>query len=187
MAKEEGLPIYMVLPQKVLMDVVHFMPVTVIALLEIKGFGKAKVKKYGEDIISIISNYCHESNIEISQEQLGTKEELEKPKKPDTKKVSFDLFKDGKTLVEIAEERSMAVTTIEGHLAHFIGMGELDVHQFVTDEKIDQISAYFKKADNYNLGPAKAAFGEDVTYGELRSVLKHLEYNKIIKVKDEKQ
>jgi len=175
----------MVMPQKTLMDVIYFMPDTVSALLEIKGFGKKKVKKYGEEIISIIKEYCHENGIEISPEQLGStgntkdNDKPEKPKKPDTKLISFELFKAGKKVAEIAAERDMAVTTIESHLAHFIGTGELDVHQFVTDEKIALISNYFANTDTNNLGPAKAALGDEVSYRELRFVLKYMEYQKI--------
>jgi ATP-dependent exoDNAse (exonuclease V), alpha subunit - helicase superfamily I member len=183
-AEEEGLPIYMVMPQKTLMDVIHFMPASTSALEEIKGFGKKKVKKYGDEIIAIIKEYCHENDLEITPEQLKNKDKPEKPKKPDTKQVTFDLFKTGKSLTEIAEERSMAVSTIEGHLAHFVGTGELDVSQFVANDKISLISAYFTHTDNFNLGPAKAALGDDVSYGELRFVLKHLEFKKIIVIKD---
>lgn len=183
-AEEEGLPIYMVMPQKTLMDVIHFMPASALALQEIKGFGKKKVKKYGDEIIAIIKEYCHENDLEITPEQLKTSDEPEKPKKPDTKQVTFDLYKAGKTLAEIAEERSMAVSTIEGHLAHFVGTGELDVSQFVASDKISLISEYFANTDTYHLGPAKAALGDDVSYGELKLVLKHLEFKKVIVITD---
>jgi len=192
-ADKEELPLYMVLSQKTMTDLVHFMPVSLMGLLEIKGFGKKKVKKYGDEIISIIQDYCHESSIEISPEQLGiieetkTKDKSKKPKKPDTKLVSFELYRKGKTLAEIASEREMAVSTIESHLAHFVGTGELDVHQFVTDEKIALISNYFANTDTYNLGPAKAALGDEVSYGELKSVLKYLEFEKKIVIIDGEQ
>lgn len=183
-ADAEGLPIFMVMPQKTMMDVVHFMPQTPVALLQIKGFGKKKVKEYGAEVIAMIKNYCTGQGIEVSDEVSNadgiSEEELspEKQKKPDTKLVSFELFKAGKTMSEIAMERSMAVSTIEGHIAHFVGTGELDVRQFVTDEKITMIAAYFSKAENSNLSPAKAALGDDVSYGELKFVLKYMEFQK---------
>lgn len=183
-ADDEGLPIYMGMPQKTLMDVIHFMPQSMAALLEIKGFGKKKVKKYGAEIIEIITGYSEENIVEISEELLDTSGISEdepapvKQKKPDTKLVSFELFKAGKTLTEIASERSMAVSTVEGHIAHFVGTGDLDVHQFVAEDKIAIIAEYFADNNNLNLGPAKAALGEDFSYGDLRFVLKYLEYQK---------
>ena len=187
-ADEDDLPIYMVLPQKVVMDVIHFMPVTMQELLEIKGFGKKKVKKYGPEIIAIILDYCRENNIEVDVKRLEKGNALpepepkpEKPPKTDTKQVTFELFKSGKKIEEIAGERAMAVSTIEGHLAHFIGAGEIDVHQFVTQEKIAKISDYFLRTETYNLGPAKAELGDGVSYAELRFVLKYLEHEGKVK------
>ncbi len=183
-ADEEDLPLYMILPQKTLMDVIHYMPVSAAELLEIKGFGKKKVKSFGQEIIQIITEYCNENNIEISKERTERLEPIdesgkpEKPKKPDTKQTSFELFKAGKKVEEIATERDMALSTIEGHLAHFVGTGELDIHQFVSDEKITLISGYFARSEGYNLGPAKASLGDNVSWGELRFVLKYLEYER---------
>jgi hypothetical protein len=180
-AVEEDIPIYMVLPQKTMMDVIHFMPVSIVELLEIKGFGKKKAKKYGAEILSIIMGYCGENNLEIEGERLQPSKDWEeskseKPKKPDTKQASFELYRNGKTIKEIAGERGMAESTIEGHLAYYVGNGELDVHQFVPDEKIALISGYFAKSESLNLGPAKAALGDEVSYGEMRFVLKYLEH-----------
>jgi hypothetical protein len=56
-----------------------------------------------------------------------------KPKavKGQTQQESFLLFKQGKTIAEIAEMRGFAQTTIEGHLARYVTSGELDVHDFI--------------------------------------------------------
>ena len=69
----------------------------------------------------------------------------------------------------------MSVSTIEGHLAHFIGIGELDIHQLVTHEKFTAISEYFIENNTRSIGGAKTVLGDTVTFGELRYVLNHLE------------
>ncbi|MFA4853487.1 MAG: helix-turn-helix domain-containing protein, partial [Bacteroidales bacterium] len=96
--------------------------------------------------------------------------------KPDSKKLSFDLYKAGKTIEEIAQERSFVVSTIEGHLAHYVGTGELDIYSFITKENVNLISEYFTQNKTTSLGDAKAYFGNKVTYSELIFVFKYLEY-----------
>jgi hypothetical protein len=183
-ADELNLPFYMILPQKAMAELVNNLPVTLVGLLDIKGFGKKKVKAFGAEIIAIIKKYCKENAVEVSEtepsadehEGLNDSEDSEKPKKPDTKLQSCHLFTEGKSVEEIASLRGMAVSTIEGHLAHFIGTGELDITKFVTPEKLEIITDYFSTSENLLLGPAKAVLGDNVSYGELRCVLKYLEF-----------
>jgi uncharacterized protein YpbB len=99
-----------------------------------------------------------------------------KEKKPDTKTLSFDLFNKGKTLEEVAQERGLAVSTIEGHMAHFVGTGEIPVEKFLPPEKLSKIKEFFADADDRSLGSAKAALGDDYSWSELRMVAKHLDW-----------
>ena len=103
-------------------------------------------------------------------------EPLQETVKIDSKQKSFELFKSGKTIKEIANERSMTVSTIEGHLIPFILSGDLHVEQFVKPEKLEMILNYFTKTNEYKLSPAKEALGNEVSYSELRFVLRHLEF-----------
>ncbi len=101
-----------------------------------------------------------------------------KEKKPDTKEASFALYKEGKTAFEIAQERGFALTTIEGHLAHYVSLGMIPVSQFVAKEKYDVIVASSKKMEGENLlTPLKQELGDDYSYSEIRfalATLKHL-------------
>jgi hypothetical protein len=100
-----------------------------------------------------------------------------KAPKPDTKALSFDLYKAGKTLFEIAQLRQYAVTTIENHLAHYVSLGMIPVSQFVSQEKYDKIIEVHKKTGEEVLGPIKEELGDDYSYSEIRFALatqKHL-------------
>jgi len=101
------------------------------------------------------------------------REKKEGPKKVkgDTQKETFQLFKRGKTIEEIAQLRGMAATTIEGHLSTFIAKGQLDVKEFVSEKKIVKIIAATKEFDTFNLNPLKQALGEEYTYGEIRMAI----------------
>ena len=101
-----------------------------------------------------------------------------KAAKPDTKELSFALYKEGKTIFEIAEARGFAITTIEGHLAHYVSLGMIPVSQFVAKEKFDVIMEASKKIEVENkLTPLKIELGDDYSYSEIRFALatqKHL-------------
>lgn len=173
--RQQNLSQYHVLPLKTIHAISEQLPLSRKELLDIKGLGQKKVQRYGTDILDIISQYMAAHGIEKSIDNsplVITPQE----KKPDTKMVSFDLFKTGKSIKEIAAERNLAHSTIEGHLAHFVGTGEIKIEEFLNPEKVRMIQAHFHKEDDTSLGQAKAALGDDVSWGELRLVQKHLEY-----------
>ena len=106
---------------------------------------------------------------EIEAEALAVK-----APKTDSKVVSLELFKSGKTVDEIAAERSFARSTIEGHLAHFVGLGELDVFALMPREQVEEIERFFREQNTASSAEAKAHFGEKYSYGEIKLVLQHL-------------
>ena len=132
---------------------------------KIPGIGKGKLKRFGADLIGIVEKYCAEKNIAAKPPE---------PSKADTKQISFDLYKSGKTVAQIAAERNLAVSTIEGHLAYFIARRELDISEFLTKEQVEEISRFFEERNTDSLADAKAHFGERFLYGQLRMVLEHL-------------
>lgn len=180
-AEEAGLPVYMILPQKALMDVVAVLPSNPRELERVKGFGKKKVKQFGNELLQIIRDYKKGQNSgEAPAEAEEQTDNLEysgsEEPKINTKEKTLSLFRQGKTVLEIAAERNMAPATIENHIAQYVGMGEININELVTEEKVTKISEYFLNADSRLLAPAKAAFGDAVEWGELRYVLKYMEY-----------
>jgi len=175
-ATEMGIPVYMIFSQKALIELVNYLPTDSFSMQLINGMGAKKIDQFGADILQMIQHYCDENNIEkggIPLKNIPIKKKKEP--KPDTKKVSFELYKSGKTIAEIAIERGFAQTTIESHLAHYVGLGELDVKQFLNEEKLNKIVAYFKSVENKGFGEAKTFFGDEVSYSELRMGMSYLE------------
>ncbi len=101
------------------------------------------------------------------------KEKQEKKERGTTQKISFDLYKSGKSMEEIAIERGMAITTIEGHLSHFIETGELGVHEFMTDKKLKEILKVIVELETELLSPVKQLLGDAYSFGEIRMVMAH--------------
>ena len=55
--KADNVPAYTIMHQSTLMDIASFVPKTKEELLAIKGFGEAKYKKYGDDILRITAEF----------------------------------------------------------------------------------------------------------------------------------
>lgn len=105
------------------------------------------------------------------------KKKAGEPKTPkvDTKKLSFDLYKEGHGIEEIAKRREMAPSTIEGHMAFFITKGEADAVDFIPQDKIDNIITVSKKLDSFQFGEIKGALGEEYSYGDIKlAIASHL-------------
>ncbi|MEO8796055.1 MAG: HRDC domain-containing protein [Daejeonella sp.] len=173
LAEERNQPVYIILAQKSLLEIVKKLPASLQELGTIKGIGKIKVKQFGSQIMGLIDAYCKENNISRKQSEISLKPEKVKA---DTKKVSFDLYKSGKTISEIAAERALTTGTIEGHLGHFITTGEINVFDLVPKLKVAKIMAYIVQHPKSTSNETKIALGETVSYGDLKAVMNHLEY-----------
>ncbi|MCX6223434.1 MAG: helix-turn-helix domain-containing protein [Bacteroidia bacterium] len=98
---------------------------------------------------------------------------VKKEKKEKSDKVTFDLFKEGKAIKQIAAERSLAVGTIEGHLLPYVSKGLIDVLQIVEEAKVTKVLELIKELDTIALGPLKEQLGDEVSYIELRFIMAH--------------
>jgi len=174
-ARETGLSHYMILHQKTMVTLANFMPQSLSAIKMVKGMGKKKSEKFGEELLEIITSYCKKENIAPAAETL-TEGKAPKKIKEETKKISFDLFREGKTISQIAQERKLSTTTIEGHLAYYVGSGEIPVSSFVSQEMSDLISSHFDGSDDLKMGPVKEALGEKVTWSDIRFVVNHINF-----------
>ena len=174
-ARAMNLPHYMILPQKTMATLSGFLPQTPDALKNVKGMGAKKTEKFGEELLSIITEFCRNNNIAPAVELYPAKAKTVKAK-INTKGISFDLFKNGKSISEIADERNMAVSTIEGHLAYYVGTGELSVHEFVSPDIASLVAEHFRESGDLQLSPVKASLGDRVSWSEVRFVMKHLEH-----------
>jgi hypothetical protein len=175
-AEKLGVSVFSIIPRKAMLDVVNGLPFSKVALRNIKGLGRRKVDKFGEEIIALVKIYREEKGISTPQGDIYDDPNMQKIEK-DSKRKTFDLFQSGKTVNEIAQLRGMAPSTIEGHLSFYIGTGQLSLERLVQPSKIEIITQYFQKSNDQRLGLAKATLGEDYSYNELRWVLKHLEKN----------
>ncbi|MEA4841363.1 MAG: AAA family ATPase [Bacteroidales bacterium] len=66
-ANELNIPVYLILPQKSILELSTKLPQTPAELKAVKGFGDKKVQRFGAELLEIISDYCGEKNIKSTQ------------------------------------------------------------------------------------------------------------------------
>ncbi len=170
MAEMSDIELYAVLPTKVMTDIVNALPTNKADLARIKGIGTVKLKQFGDELIQMIRDYCADNHIATDA---PPELDLFLPKvsaKPDTKKVSFDLYQSGKSIEDIATERGLVKSTIEGHLAHYVGTGDLDIFDLVDKQKVLAIEEFFNMNETTLASEAKLALGDAVSYTDIRLV-----------------
>ncbi len=106
-----------------------------------------------------------------------TESSKEKAAKINSKEESFKLYKNGKTIEEIAGIRGMAVSTIGGHLAHYVDLGELSALDFVTEDIITQVEALLQNGKE-RFGELKAELPKEVTFDQIRMAVSHIRAKK---------
>jgi hypothetical protein len=174
--EESGLPIYMVANLQTLKELCTYLPLNKKDLMKIAGFGKAKIDKYGDEIVEAIESYCsdHDLSTNIDAKPVNLKKEAkEKPAgspKPDTKSLSFEMFKQGRSIAEISKERNFTTATIEGHLAHFIETGEINIDDLVGKKIQSQVSEVIHANSGAGLQRLKDLL-PGVSYGHIKMMI----------------
>jgi ATP-dependent DNA helicase RecQ len=166
----------MVANQATLIEIATYLPLVKKDLLQITGFGKAKVDRYGDEILEAVQEYCSRNNLESNMDAKGGKPKKERKEKSLEEKtpsniISFDLFKEGKSVAEIAKERNLSLGTIEGHLASFVASGEININDMVSEKKQILIKEAAQLYAKEGFKILKEHLPEDITYGEIRMVL----------------
>jgi hypothetical protein len=174
-AERNGTSVRDVLPSASLKELVTHLPTDNSQLRLIPGFGKSRLRRYGQELCELIRKFRAEQRI---PENETTQPARKQPSASETKRHSFALFQSGKSIDEIAAERHLARGTIEGHLSHFIGLGELDVHSVLDRETVDTIQQFLLARPEAAAAEAKAHFGDKYSYGELKMVINHVLKNK---------
>ena len=162
-----------VLAQKTLLEIVQALPVTGKELKEVKGMGGVRMKQFGREILEMILAYRDKHGMEVPAE---AEKEAERAGM-DSRQLSYEFFKNGLTIPEIARGRQMAVSTIESHLLGYVGNGQIDIFRLVEQRKVKAIEECMELNNFRQLGDLKTKLGDAYSYSEIRFVLKYLEMN----------
>jgi hypothetical protein len=182
--EDTGEEIFMVASTKSLDEMATYLPQSKAELNQITGFGKVKVEQYGFIFLEAIINYCKQNNLCSlinTKTKTAEKKEPTKTNKISTKEISFDLFKSGKTIEEIAKERNLSASTIESHLLPFVLNGTIKIEELISINKIETIEKTIKQfEENTSSTLIKEKLGENFSFAEIRFVKAHINLSKIV-------
>lgn len=106
--------------------------------------------------------------------EIVTAADTAKPKKGDTCRISLEMFREGKSIAEIARVRELTTGTIEKHLIHFIPAGEIKITDIVPEEKIGIIQKAIEDTAATGTTPVKEKLGNEFSYNDIRAVIAYL-------------
>jgi hypothetical protein len=173
-AKRNSIKEFEVAPNASLKELVITLPIENSQLRNVTGIGKGRLRRFGTELLDIIRKYRHEN--QITQAMVDPMASSNRPASgaSQTKQISLAMFRAGKSIREIAEERRLVFGTIAGHLAHFVSTGEVDVFSLLEPEKVEEIQQYFFANPKASSSEAKSHFGSKYEYGELKMVMGYI-------------
>ncbi|MFP4481125.1 MAG: helix-turn-helix domain-containing protein, partial [Desulfohalobiaceae bacterium] len=177
-AKELNLAPYQVLHQRVLVQIVVFLPQTLSELEKIRGVGAKTVAKYGQELIDMVAAYRSKHGIEqvVPPEKANpgaSKQAGRTGQAGDTRQMTLELFRQGKTPEQIAEARGLAQSTIESHLSDLVRKAELGIEELLSADRQQAIEKAIAEAKRDSLKEIKEMLGDEVSYGQIKMVLAH--------------
>src|SRR5215213_522006 len=131
--------------------------------------------KADKDLMSQAEKIHQPIKIDLAKEEEAVKRSGRLPK-GETARVSLQLYKEGKTISEIAAERSLTYSTIESHLSEFIPTGEVEVHELISPSKLETVMAVLKEEKvPPSSGVLKSKLPNDFSYGEIKAAIRYWE------------
>ena len=181
-ASVAGVSAYVVMYDRTLAELANALPERTSELDSIHGLGPVKIEKYGQALLDVIHSSRNASNFRFGSIAKETEAPILEPvkkkkeKKEKTWVITYKMYKEGKTVMQIAQERSLTETTILGHLARYVESGDIDVHKLVSNDVIEKVSAYMSSRNGgaVALKEVFEYFNETISYGDIRLVLSHL-------------
>jgi ATP-dependent DNA helicase RecQ len=168
-AKDMGLPPYVIFQETSLEDMAFKFPITMDEMENITGVGKNKAKKFGKPFIQLISEYVDENNIE-RPDDLVLKSVVNKSARKIhiiqniDKKVSIEDIAKGQGLDygELIEElEAIVFSGTQVDLLYYID-------EIIDEEGRDEIYDYFKSDDSGSIDAAVNEFDGEFTHEEMK-------------------
>jgi len=184
LAMNENVPAYIIVSDATLLEIATYLPQTPNELGRISGFGEVKLVRYGDAFLQATLAYCHQYNLaskidsKRGKPAARTKTSTSKPAANKTQRESFDLYRAGMSVGEIATLRSLSTTTIESHLCSFIQTGEMEVTEMVTTDKMPFIQDAIANYGLDRLAPLKEILGDAYSYAEIKAVVSWIKREK---------
>lgn len=172
LADAQEIPPYTIFPDATLMEMSYFYPQSEDKLIGIYGVGSAKMKKYGDEFLEVIRNYCSEKNIEERSRDLNRK--LKKSTSSQKHDRVGREYNSGKSIDHLAEQFGVKKVTILSNLKKFVDDGNtidpagILASSGLSERKKDEVFESMQKVGPELLKPVYEDLNKTVDYNELR-------------------
>lgn len=181
-ASNEGVPPYFIFPDNTLKEMSVRFPSNKEQMFDISGVGQVKYEKYGETFLEIINDYVTKNNIEVKWIDKSEVSSQVKPtnnlrgSKVKTQDVTVNMIKEGKSIIEVAKEREITVSTVLGHIEKYINdenseKVEFNLEGIFTEKEEKEIMEATAELGADRLAPIKAKVSQKITYDAIRAVI----------------
>ena len=172
-AEADDVPPSNIAPIKTLKAIATDKPVTLSELRATEGMGTKRVRNYGAEILDIVLRFIGK---DPQTTDIGDLSQVTKKRQiGDTYRITKELFDNGLSVEAIAKERGLAISTILGHLVHYVEEGTLKASQILEKEKYNEILEYFESTFDPQINIAREVLGPEYQYGEIKAVLVELQ------------
>lgn len=189
MASECGYAPYMVFNNRILLTIAQTCPTSLERLGKVEGVSEAKLNKFGERVVEVVSQFCKDRGLQPSdhQDYVSTDpsscqndslnyliQELS-----DTQRVTYLCFQKSQNIADVATSRGLAVSTVIGHLTEAIKVGlpvepeSLGVTTDILEAVTNAVIAL--SGDIGRLTPIKDLCPEHVEFAHIKAVLAYLQ------------
>ncbi len=180
MAVEQQVQPFMVFADTTMKEMASVYPMTLEEMMGISGIGEYKLQKYGEAFLKVITNYVSEYPLEVQKIKAlnqitpiraldSAKVYMTKTATRDSHKVTYELYRAGHSVSEIANERDLTQMTIENHLIKCVQEGlEVNYSDFIPADYEAQILQAIEVSGGTLLKPIKEQLPEEVSYTAIK-------------------
>ncbi|AXY09544.1 MULTISPECIES: DNA helicase RecQ [Bacillus] len=172
-AQGEGVPPFVIFSDQTLKDMCAKMPQSDSELLTVKGIGEHKLVKYGSHFLQAVQHFIDENPnyAETIKTELVSERKKSGKASANSHLETYEMYKQGIDLDEIAKERGLSRQTIENHLIRCFEDGmEVDWNSFVPAEYEQLIETAVQNADG-GLKSIKEQLPNEVSYFMIRAYL----------------
>ncbi|MDR4902128.1 DNA helicase RecQ [Bacillus mycoides] len=172
-AQGEGVPPFVIFSDQTLKDMCAKMPQSDSELLTVKGIGEHKLMKYGSHFLQAVQHFIEDNPNYAETIKTEVVSESKKSGKASANShlETYEMYKQGIDLDEIAKERSLSRQTIENHLIRCFEDGmEVDWNSFVPAEYESLIETAVQNAEG-GLKSIKDQLPNEVSYFMIRAYL----------------
>jgi ATP-dependent DNA helicase RecQ len=180
LAEARGVPPYVIFGDAALRDMARRRPTNIAAFEQVRGVGAKKLEDYGERFVSRIADYCRKHGVASDLrsgvdyvEALAAEDEDQAPLLArGTARASFEHFRQGMSVADVADRLNRAPSTVCGYLLDYIRSEDVrDASPWVDAETARRIEAAAAQDDSGRLKPVFEALGGSVSYEDMRIVL----------------